>query len=713
MPPSKCAAAGRRRTDKHAPVPAEDGAGRPTAVGDSLTAAEKNGRARDAMPALQSAVAALVRRFEQLKGRRASWETHWQEIADHVLPQRDFLSDTPHGQRGEKRTRRLYDSTAPMANELLASALAGMLTNPSLTWFALRTDDPDLEAKPGVADWMAAARDRMMRAFADPDANFYPQIHEVYKDLAGFGTAVFYVGDEDGRIRFQARALAELFIAEDARGRIDTVFRRYWMTARQAEQRWGAHIGEATRRALDGDPDREIAFLHAVLPASDLPRETGRKRAAMTWASLHIELDSRTLIDAGGFHEFPFMVPRWSKMVGEVYGRSPAMLALADIRMVNAMSETVLKAAQKAVDPPLQVPHDGFMTPLNLTPGAVNFYDPTAINRGGGIEPIATTGRLDLGFEMMEQRRANIRTAHLVDQLTTDAGPQQTATEVLQRTEEKMRILGPTVGRLQAELLGPVVRRAFAILERQGALPARPPALRGRPVEVEYVAPIVRRQKLSEVSGLSQMVEVVGFAAQLDPAAAQVIDAPATVRFMAEALALPASLIRPVPPSGPEDPTMAAAAGTGSPPPDGPQGDAGPPDKVPPGTAEPSAVQPPDPSAANALASMLGATPPEPSPVARLDTGPATGGPPGGAIPAELDGLIAAVAAETGLDPALLAEAARQILPDLLGGGGAPVPSPASPPAPPPVPAPIEALPGPPPEPPPPHPLPASPTRRP
>ena len=488
----------------------------------------------------------IVRRFEQLKRRRSSWETHWQDIADHVLPQRDFLNDAPHAERGEKRTRRLFDSTAPLANDLLASALAGMLTNPALSWFTLRPQDLSLEEKPKIRQWLDLVRNRMMAIFADPDANFYPQIHEVYKDLIGFGTAVFYVGDEAGAIRFQARTLAEVYIAEDARGRIDTVFRHYWMSARQAEQRWGDQISATIQAALEKDPDHEIAFLHAVMPATEWGENQAGKQDPIPYRfkSLHVEIESGTLLMESGFHEFPFQVPRWSKMIGEVYGRSPAMLALADIRMVNAMSETLLKAAQKTVDPPLQVPHDGFMAPLNLTPGAVNFYDPTAIGRGGGIQTINVTGKLELGLEMMEQRRQTIRAAHLVDQLQSESRTGVTATEIMQRAEEKLRVLGPAIGRLQAELLSPVIKRSFAILERQQSLPPRPAALRDQSLEIQYVAPIVRRQKLSEASGLMQLIDIVGFAARLDPAAAQVIDAQATVRFMAEALALPPSLIR-------------------------------------------------------------------------------------------------------------------------------------------------------------------------
>ena len=163
----------------------------------------------------------------------------------------------------------------------------------------------------------------------------------------------------------------------------------------------------------------------------------------------------------------PYMAPRYTKSSFEIgYGRSPAMTALADIKMLNKMSEVTIRAAQKQVDPPLLVPDDGFMLPVRTVPGGLNFYRSGTRDR---IEPLNIGANNPLGLNMEEQRRGAIRAVFYVDQLILGTGPQMTATEVVQRTEEKMRLLGPLTGRLSQELLQPLITRVYSILSRQKA----------------------------------------------------------------------------------------------------------------------------------------------------------------------------------------------------------------------------------------------------
>nr|NIQ91452.1 hypothetical protein [Deltaproteobacteria bacterium] len=241
-----------------------------------------------------------------------------------------------------------------------------------------------------------------------------------------------------------------------------------------------------------------------------------------------------------GFDDFPFMVPRFVKDSVSTYGRSPAMTALPDVKMVNKMSEVTIRAAQKQIDPPLMVPDDGFMMPIRTTPGSLNFYRSGTRDR---MEPLNIGANNPLGLNMEEQRRNAIRQAFYVDQLLLGQGPTMTATEVLQRNEEKMRLLGPVLGRLQAELLQPLISRSFALLLREGLLPPAPEELQGQDIDIEYVSPLAKAQKLTDLQSVLRGFEVLAQLGEIAPVQ-DYIDPDRMVQYLVETTGMPARVIR-------------------------------------------------------------------------------------------------------------------------------------------------------------------------
>jgi len=482
----------------------------------------------------------LLRRLGEMQAKRATWEAHWQELADHVLPRRAEI--VRHGSPGEKRMGKLYDATAIQANELLAAALHGMLTSPATPWFELALNDARLMGEAGVAAWLEESARRLHGALNA--SNFQTEMHELYLDLGCFGTAALFIEeDAEALLRFSCRPLSEIYIGQDAQGRIDTVFRRFSFTARQAAQRWGAAaVGPRLARLAERDPDADSDILHALLPRTD--RDPRRLEAAqMPFASVYLDMASRHVIAEGGFREMPFAVPRWSKAAGEVFGRSPAMTALPDVKMLNEMCRTTLRAAQKAVDPPLLIADDGVVLPLRTQPASLNFARFLA-DGSDPVRPLATNANVGLGLEMEERRRAAIRSAFYADQLQLAGGPQMTATEVLQRTEEKLRMLGPILGRLQSELLRPLIDRAFGIALRAGALPKPPAALAGQALQIVYVSPIARTQRQTEAQGLLKLLEFAQPLSAIEPQLADNIDGDAALRHLWGLFSAPQSVLR-------------------------------------------------------------------------------------------------------------------------------------------------------------------------
>jgi hypothetical protein len=492
----------------------------------------------------QEQVIHLVKRKGKLKAQRGSWETHWQDLSNYVLPNSaDFNLKRS---RGDKRTTLLYDSTGVHANEMLAAGLHGMLTNPASNWFSLRVknDSQDTGSSSEAKQWLEDTTNVILAELSAPDVAFPSHIHEYYLSLCSIGTACMFVGEPSTRegISFRAIHIDEIFIAENADGIIDTVFRSFKMTVRQIVQKWGEEsLSPRIKRMYEKQEfDKEIDLLHCVYPRDDVDK--GKRAATMLpVASVYIDEKENHVLAEGGFHEMPYMVSRWSKTVGEVFGRSPAMTALPDIKMLQEIMKTTIKAAQKVVDPPLLVPDDGVLGPIRTIPGGLNYYRASS---GARIEPLLTGGNIGISYEMMTDLRDRIRTTFFLDQLQFQGAPRMTATEVVERTERTLRLLGPTLGRLQSEFLGPMIERIYGVLSRAGRLPGPPESIAEQELKIEYVSPLARAQRQSETQGIMRTLEFIGPIAGMDPQAAQVIKGADTVRHIAELNGVPPMLLK-------------------------------------------------------------------------------------------------------------------------------------------------------------------------
>ncbi len=478
----------------------------------------------------------LLKRYDRLKAQRQNWESHWQEVADYMQPRKADVTKTRS--KGDKRTELIFDGSPLQSVELLASSLHGMLTNPSTPWFSLRFKQNDIENEDEAKEWLEDATEVMYSAFNK--SNFQQEIFELYHDLITFGTAAMFIEeDEEDILKFSTRHINEIFIAENDKGRIDTVFRKFSLSARAVLQKFGDVSVNIVTKA-NNDPYEEVEIMHAVYPRSDFdPKKQDKQN--MPFESVYLDAESGDELSVSGFREFPFVVPRYLKASHEIYGRSPAMTALPDVKMLNEMSKTTIKSAQKQVDPPLLVPDDGFMLPVRTVPGGLNFYRAGTRDR---IEPLNIGANTPLGLNMEEQRRNSIRNAFYVNQLMMQSGPQMTATEVIQRNEEKMRLLGPVLGRLQSELLKPLIDRAFALILRKNLFRPAPEFLAGQDIEIEYVSPLAKAQKSTELSSIMRAIEILGSLSNVAPVFDH-INMDKLVRHLADIVGVPQKILKP------------------------------------------------------------------------------------------------------------------------------------------------------------------------
>ena len=416
---------------------------------------------------------------------------------------------------------KVFSSVGIRANELLAAGLHGFATNPASKWFSLSMADERLMDHMEVRQWLSTVEAVMWRRMYAPGTNFITALHEIYLELGCFGTSGLHTdwNDKDEHLIFSTRTLSNILVTESSKGIIDTSFRKFQWTSKKIKDEWGNAASRQIDEALkSGEIDKKFDIIHCIMPREDynyleFSPSSGHN---MPFASIYFEYESEQLLEESGYPENPYSFPRWFKVADEVYGRSPAMTALPDIQMYQEIRKNGLVGLQKAVDPPVVAAAKGFINPLKLIPSGVNY---TRGNPKEAVYPIPFTGNLSASNEELMQLRNEIFDTFHVDQLQIVNDANMTATEVMQRTQERMRILGPILGRLESELLGPLVTRVFGLLERLGEFPQPPEIIEEQDFTVQYVSPIAQAQRSISIDTWQRFVEACGVYLQ-DPSTA-------------------------------------------------------------------------------------------------------------------------------------------------------------------------------------------------
>jgi len=488
-------------------------------------------------PELRKLAAELKNNLARLKEKRSTWESHWQEVADLMLPRKAEI--TKERARGDKRSTQIFDATAIHSLELLAASLHGMLTSSANRWFSLRYKEAILNENDEAREWLEDCIDKMYLGFAR--SNFQQEIFENYHDLIAFGTSCLMVEeDEEDTIRFSARHIKEIYIEENKKGLIDNVYRKFKLTADQAMQKFGPeNLSKELNTTHKTHPYEDVEICHVVRPRFNYDSSKKDKKN-MKFQSIYFEHGTDHIISVGGFNENPYVVSRYLKSSTEIYGRSPAMNALPDVKVLNKMVEHGLKATAKQIDPPLLIPDDSMLSPIRMSPGSLNYYRSGSRDR---IEPLNIGQNTTVTLNAENARREAIARMFHVDQLQVQQNRTMTATEVLQRNEEKMRILGPVMGRIQSELLEPMITRVFSIMLRNRLFRQAPEILANQEIDIEYVSPMAVAQKGQELQNIMRGLEIFGSISQMAPVQ-DYLDENGLIKQIVQTLALPARMIK-------------------------------------------------------------------------------------------------------------------------------------------------------------------------
>jgi hypothetical protein len=487
----------------------------------------------------QDEIQLLCKIFEKKKGERSNWDDQWERLSFYLLPGKaDFGTERPVGD--PTRHSLLYDSTAMVANHTLASHMHMALTSPAAPWFEIMFREHEMNRDDKAKEWLEECNNRMFHAINE--SNFVSAINELYQDMIAYGTGCLETGfimEPNFRLSFRDYTMGQLVFLEDVNGRVDTVFHEQKLSARQAKQKWPDTPIDKVDQMLENNPEEMITFLRICRPNPNHdPQADLNPEAAPvedTWVCNKIEIETTYT------WELPFQVPRWSKMTSEPYGYGPGMQAYPEVMTLNEAKRLELRSWEKAIDPPMAQTANGVIGDLHIEAGGL-----TTVRDMRGLAPLQDAANWSATQIKSEEARKSIQTIYLIDQLILPERPNATATEVQIRYQMMQRVLGPTAGRLTAELLDPLVRRIFGLMFRNGQFPEMPQEVGDSSVDIKYTGPLSRAQTQDDARAIERMYTVAQSVPDtpLSRAILLTVDEKKAAMLLAEQYGVPAKVTR-------------------------------------------------------------------------------------------------------------------------------------------------------------------------
>lgn len=486
----------------------------------------------------------LLTRLGQLKSERASWIAHWQEITSYILPRngRYFQQDR---NRGYRRHNNIYDNTGTRALRTLGAGMMAGATSPARQWFRLGTGDPDLNSYAPVKIWLDDVTKRMQLVFQQ--SNTYRGLHQLYEELGAFGTAISIVlPDYQNVIHHYPVTVGEYCVATDYKGNVCTLYREFDKTVSELVKEFGyKNCSNSVQNLYDrGSLDQWIPIVHAIEPRED--RDIRKKDSKnMPFRSCYFEVGGQEnkYLREGGYKHFPVLCPRWSVVGGDIYGNSPGMEALGDIKQLQHEQLRKAQVIDYQTRPPLQVPNSMKNRDVESLPGGVTFVD-------GGSQGIKTAFEVNLNLQHLlgdiQDVRERVRGSFYADlflMLANATDTRMTATEVAERHEEKLLMLGPVIERLHNELLDPMIDITFQHMITSGIVPPAPPELQGMDLSVEFVSMLAQAQRAIGTNSVDRFVGNLGAIAQMKPEVLDKFDSDQWAESYSEMLGVDPSLI--------------------------------------------------------------------------------------------------------------------------------------------------------------------------
>ncbi len=485
--------------------------------------------------------------LKQLQDERGKREPQFREVVDYITPILGRFDSIGRDEVYGDYTL-INNSTAEFALDTLSSGLMAGLTSPARPWFRLTTGRADMQKNTVVNRYLNDLRDYILGIFQR--SGLYQELPKIYKELGGFGTAVLLAEEDDDRVMtFRALTMGEYYIRTDMRGNIIGLYFEHTYSVADIIDEFGYdNVSDGVRRMFDDNLyEEEVKVIQAI----DMVRESMPEEAipqSQKWTHVFYEPEgmwddgNSYLLDVSGFNEFPAMAVRWDVVSNDVYGHGPGVKALPDIKQLQQHELQKMRALDLMNDPPVQIPSTMDADDIDLNPGEASFYDPhTAPD---GIRPVYhATFPIAETTEAIREKEQKINRAFFADlfRMLMDSDRRQiTAEEIIRQQEEKLLLLGPTLMRVDAELLDNLIHRTIRVSELRDEAPVRPDELLEEDLKIEYVSVLAQAQKAVGTQAIERVNRHVGELVQMtgDPSHFDVLNTDANIRDYAEFVGL-------------------------------------------------------------------------------------------------------------------------------------------------------------------------------
>ncbi len=467
---------------------------------------------------------------EYLNNQSANYRSYVQDLADFYLPRKAWI--TTIRTKGERtKFNFLYDSTGIRSLRTMASGFHTNLTNRSSRWYALETSDKKLMKDREVRQYFKEVEDQQFAVLEQ--SNFYNVINEFYMDFGGFGQGTYsMLEDTKEVVRFKEIPIGQVCRVVDANDRLCGIYNNFKLTARQAFKLWGPMAGNNVVDALEKKPFEEFDFLHFA--GERYSRDVNKADSSnMPFKSVWLNKKEKKLISEGGFMEMPYISEVFYKDNSDPNGFAPTMDVFAEVKLVNAMQRTLIRASMKQADPPLVMPSRGFVLPLNFDPAAMNYRDAKTSHEDIQALPVGN-GRIDVNVEMITLIQQKIEEGMFVPlfRALSQITKQMTIPEIQQRIAENMVLLSPVIGRCDHGVLSPTIVRLYNIMNRNFLLPQPPEILQGQNFQPVYLSPLAKAQRQTEINEVQAFLGEVQAIGAILPGAIQKLDEDKTVDYL-------------------------------------------------------------------------------------------------------------------------------------------------------------------------------------
>jgi len=485
----------------------------------------------------------LKNRFEQLRDERRKRESDWKEVQRYVAPS-VYSWDNPHDKTPKRPPR--FTSRPTNFLKTLRSGITGYSISPNIAWQKLGLENNGTGEGYGVKDWLEVVEKTLYAEFNR--SNLYPQVSKFVEFAATCGHAVMLIDEQlaDKKVRFTNLNLQELYLDINEYDEVDTVFRRYVMTLKNAASLFGKEKLSNSRQEDLKDKKKwrnEILILHAVYRRLDFDGES-RSAGNMPYASVYLEEEQDHLIHESGYNEFPFAVFVWDSVNGTAYGESPAIQALDDIKLLNIIDEAKMKITQLSAEPPYNVP-DSMKGPPSVVPNGYNYY----IKPNEIVTPINTGQNYPITLDIQREIENRVKDWFYVDfflALMNERPAKMTATYVMELQGEKAAVLSDLVVNLNSALTK-IIQRTFNLLLKQGKIPPPPDSLAdtGAQLKIDFIGPLAQAQKkFHESVGISQGIQLIAAVGNISQTALDIVDFDETLKNGLEGMGFPQIAIR-------------------------------------------------------------------------------------------------------------------------------------------------------------------------